>query len=375
MEGEWWRGVTLAHETLTAAAEHGSLARVDAAAALAERGLVLPDHFDGRRKWRRLLSPLAEGSVSAHDECARALADRVAIVSRGAVVVDLVAPHPDEIEPRGGGAHSPSLVALHRDQYVWGARQPRHPPDAARHVKSIAYYRPAPPDNVDGHNDWHRHIPSGGPNSVGRRDHLSDAVCAEIYLRGPVTTAIDVYEDLAWPEAYPASWTGGIYTHRPDAQSQHVTSPGRLGATVVSLVGWSTDSTGRRYYLARGGPAARLSPHDGVFCMWTRQCGIEEHAVAALPDLWGLRLPARFLHDAAPGDAVPGAAQRARDLRAAIALHPSGHTRAFVASLPPADRLALTPLVDPAHLPADYGAFVAGRVRNPHEAPGAHDPP
>lgn len=357
----WWHGVSLSHETPTAAAEHGSLARVDAVAALAQRGLVLPDHFDGRRKWRRLLAPQSKGYVSARDECARALADRVAIVSRGAVVVDLVAPHPNETEPHGD-ARSPSLVALHRDEYVWGARESGQTPEAARRVKSIVYYRPAPPD--DGNDDGHR------------RNRLSDAVCAEIYLRGPVTTAIDVHEDLAWPEAYAASWIGGIYAHRADAQPHHVTSPGRLGAAVVSLVGWSTDAaTGRRYYLARGGPAIRLSPHDSVFCMWACQCGIEEHAVAALPDLWGLRLPARFLHDAAPGDAVPGAAQRARDLRAAVALHPSGHTRAFVASLPPADRLALAPLVDPAHLPADHAAFVAGRARNPHEAPGAHDAP
>nr|UMO78747.1 Peptidase incomplete domain containing protein [Pandoravirus belohorizontensis] len=348
--------------------------RVDAAAALAERGLVLPDHFDGRRKWRRLLAPQSRGSVSARDECARALADRVAIMSRGAVVVDLVAPHPDETEPRGD-ARSPSLVALHRDQYVWGARESGQPPEAARRVKSIAYYRPTPPD--DGNNDdRHLHVASRHNDGARRRDRFSDAVCAEIYLRGPVTTAIDVHEDLAWPEAYATSWIGGIYAHRADAQPHHVTSPGRLGAAVVSLVGWSTDAdTGRRYYLVRGGPATRLSPHDGVFCMWARQCGIEEHAVAALPDLWGLRLPARFLHDAAPGDAVPGAAQRARDLRAAVVLHPSGHTRAFVASLPPADRLALAPLVDPAHLPADHAAFVAGRARNPHEAPGAHDAP
>ncbi|AJF97965.1 papain family cysteine protease [Pandoravirus inopinatum] len=172
MDGEWWRGVSLPHETLTAAAEHGSLARVDAATALAERGLALPDHFDGRRKWRRLLSPLAKGFVSAHDECARALADRVAIVSRGAVVLDLVAPHPNEIEPPGG-TRPPSLVALHRDQYVWGARQPRQPADAARRVKSIAYYRPAPSDHADGDNDWHQqqHI-VGSLTSTGRRDHF-----------------------------------------------------------------------------------------------------------------------------------------------------------------------------------------------------------
>lgn len=372
MDG-WWHDVSLSHETPMAAAEYASLARVDAATALAERGLVLPNHFDGRRKWRRLLAPQSKGSVSARDECARALADRVAIVSRGAVVVDLVAPHPDETEPRGD-ARSPSLVALHRDQYVWGAREPGQPPEAARRVRSIVYYRPAPPD--DGNDDGHPYVVRRRDDCAGRRDRFSDAVCAEIYLRGPVTTAIDVHEDLAWPEAYATSWTGGVYAHRADAQSHHVTSPGRLGAAVVSLVGWSTDAdTGRRYYLVRGGPAARLSPHDGVFCMWARQCGIEEHAVAALPDLWGLRLPARFLHDAAPGDAVPGAAQRARDLRAAVALHPSGHTRAFVASLPPADRLALAPLVDPAHLPADHVAFVAGRARNPHEAPGAHDAP
>ena len=118
-------GVSLPGETPAASAEYAALARVDAAAALHQRGVVLPDHFDGRRKWRGLLAlPTAEPTAPG-DECARALADRVAIVSHGAVLLDLVAPHDGETQRRAAdSAHRPSLVAFHRDQYVWGAHDP-----------------------------------------------------------------------------------------------------------------------------------------------------------------------------------------------------------------------------------------------------------
>jgi hypothetical protein len=371
-------GVSLPGETTAATAEHASLALVDASATLVGCGVPLPRHFDGRRKWRRLLSRPLSVVVTPGDECARALADRVAIASRGALLLDLVAPH-DETEPYTSGARPPSLVALHRNQYVWGARENQKTHETARRVKTIVYYRPAPtptdphlyanPDDATKEGIAQRHY----HGASAYLDRASDALCAEIYLYGPVTTAVDLYEDLAWPEAYPSSWIGGIYRQYGQGNGAR---PGRLGAIVVSLVGWSLDAaSGRRYYLARGGPAARLSPEDGIFCLWAGQCGVEEHAVAALPDLWGSRLPARFLHDAAPADSAPGEAQRARDLRGAMPLHPSGHTRTFVASLPPEERRALTPLVDPVHLPATDRPFIAGRVRNPHEAPGAHDPP
>ncbi|WBR14726.1 Papain family cysteine protease [Pandoravirus kuranda] len=365
MQMPWGHRVAMAHDTETAAVEHASLARIDALGALQKRGIALPDHFDGRRKWRRLLARPRDADASPGDECARALGDRAAILTRGAVVMDLVAPHPDETGAHARNAHEPpSLVALHRDQHVWGARErptgqgPFQTADAhlpsARRLKSLAYYRPAA---------------RGGDATLAS---AVDAVCAEIYTGGPVTTSVAVHEDMAWPEVYPASWDGGIYGHRTDYA---VGPPQRLGTAVLALVGWSTDATsGRRYYLARGGPAGALAG-DGVFRMWAGQCGIEDNAVAALPDLWGARVPARFLHDAAPGDTAPGSAQRTRDLRAAMPLHPSGHTRAFVGTLPDAERFALRPLVDAVHLPHDHAAFIAGRARNPHEAPGSHDPP
>ncbi|AVK77032.1 Peptidase incomplete domain containing protein [Pandoravirus macleodensis] len=353
--------VAMARDTPTAAAEHASLGQIDALGALERRGIALPNHFDGRRKWRRLLARPCDSGAPG-DECARALADRAAILSRGAVLVDLVAPHPDETGAHTRNQHEPpSLVALHRDQYVWGARERATEKDgqaaevhlpSARRLKSLAYYTPA-------------HRGDTATSTV-------DATCAEIYVGGPVTTSVAVHEDMAWPEVYPASWNGGIYGHRTDYATG---PPQRLGAAVLTLVGWSTDTTsGRRYYLARGGPAGALA-EDGVFRMWASQCGVEDNVVAALPDLWGARVPARFLHDAAPSDTSPGSAQRTRDLRAAMPLHPSGHTRAFVGTLPDTERFALRPLVDVAHLPHDHAAFIAGRARNPHEASGSHDAP
>lgn len=364
MQPSWGHHVAMAHDTPTATAEHGSLARIGAFGALQKRGIVLPKHFDGRRKWRRLLARPCNVEASPGDECARALADRAAILSRGALIMDLVAPHPDET---GADARNhreaPSLVALHRDQHVWGARERstregEQSADvylpSARRLKSLAYYGPAAP---------------GGDTMAAS---AVDAVCAEIYVGGPVTTSVAVHEDMAWPEVYPGSWDGGVYGHRTDYAAG---PPQRLGTAVLTLLGWSADAaTGHRYYLARGGPAGALA-EDGVFRMWAGQCGIEDNAVAALPDLWGARVPARFLHDAAPGDTTPGSAQRTRDLRAAMPLHPSGHTRAFVGTLPDAERFALRPLVDAVHLPHDHAAFVAGRARNPHEAPGSHDAP
>jgi hypothetical protein len=365
-----------------AAADHSGLAEVDAFDLLASAGVTaLPDHFDGRRKWRGLLAEAAQSadpSLSGCDraaaECARALADRVAIHTQGALVLDLGGPGADELDSEAATARLPAnLVALHRGLYVRGAREPCSSLDAgaieaARRVRSLVYYAPRPQTTAH----------AGSTAAMAAR---VDAIRAEIYARGPISAAIAVHDDMASPRDFPRSWHGGIYRARHGAT--------RVGTAVVTLLGWATvaadaaagsgppQAQQRREvaWIARGpfGPPHRTDRDAGTFLMAAGQCGAEDHAVAALPDLWGARLPARLLHDAAPCETDLTAAQRRRDLRAALALHPSGYTRTFVSSLDQETQRALAPLVDPARLP-DYARFVAARARNPHEAPGSHDP-
>jgi hypothetical protein len=339
----------------------------------AQPTLALPIHFDGRRRWGRLLTPPSDQGLSGACwafAAVSALGDRAAIWTWGAV-----RPWPDRVLRPG----------------VFGTLSARDIID--RDFDALTDAQTEAEADIVSANEIHhgsRHA-DYGHTLVGAFEalYIGGAGCAggwrcrplayyalastteadikaEIFAWGPVASAFALHEDFMYPERYPRSWPVGVYRHDPAA------CPRSFGGHAVVVVGWrqawlpSRSGTERdaskqhtcwivRHAWGAGWAPPRTAHPDGYFFMASGQCGVEANAVACVPDIHGLALDHRDAHRVAPP------LSDARRRRTTIHYPPS-------ADLIGPDR------IDSALLP-DMGTFVAAEVYGPWEPSGDRPQP
>ncbi|AJF97954.1 papain family cysteine protease [Pandoravirus inopinatum] len=189
-----------------------------------EGALALPAHFDGRRRWGRLLTSLRDQGLSG--ACwafavVSALGDRAALWTHGAVRA-----WPDGIARPG----------------VFSGLAPRDIIDCDFDALTDAQIE-GEADIVSANEIHHGHRHADyGHTLAGAAEvlYVGGVACeggwrcrslahyalasntemdvkAEIFAWGPVASAFALYEDFMYPERHPASWLGGVYRHDPAA--------------------------------------------------------------------------------------------------------------------------------------------------------------
>lgn len=353
----------------------------------------LPKFFDGRKKWNGLLSrPLNQGNCGAcwSFSSTSSMADRFAIFSKGQIkfvpspskpiicdyhptVADLSSQETirklNEKFIKDGACHGNSLPESFEYLYVYGTTTLEcFPYTFANYTSSEKL-----PFCIDLLGEKLDHCPSGVPMKIfrvkmpyfvqrkERRDTTDKDLMAEIYQRGPVSCGYVVYKDFMFPKDFPNSWKEGVYKHDPKVEEV-------MGGHAIVVVGWGTSKSGTPYWIIRNSWGEDWGD-DGYFLM-SRNCpdtNLEQNNMTCIPDIPGLELPEelqeRYLNS-----------NFHKALRQTFPLHESGFPMSIVTQLSEEERKWLTPLVAPGSLP-DLKTFVAAKMDNPMEIPGAESDP
>ncbi|ALX27567.1 papain-like cysteine peptidase [Golden Marseillevirus] len=353
----------------------------------------LPKFFDGRKKWNGLLSrPLNQGNCGAcwSFSSTSCLADRFAILSNGQVkfaasptkpivcdfhpsVQDLSSQRKirelNEKFIKDGACHGNSLPESFEYLYVYGTTTLGCFPYTFANYTSSEQL----PFCVDLVGKGFDHCPTGVPMRIyrvkmpyfvqrkERRDTTDRDLMAEIYQRGPVSCGYVVYKDFMFPKDFPKSWEEGVYKHDPAVTEV-------MGGHAIVVVGWGETKKGKEYWIIRNSWGEDWG--DGGYFLMQRNCqhlNLEQNNMTCIPDIPGLELPEelqeRYLNS-----------NFHKALRQTFPLHESGFPMSFVSQLTDEQKSWLKPLVDKSLLP-NLKTFIAGKMENPLEIPGAESDP
>lgn len=361
--------------------------------ALQKFELSLPKFFDGRKKWNGLLSPvLNQGNCGAcwSFSSTGCLADRFAIQSLGQIkfVASPAKPIICDIHPtvkdlqsqkiirelnekfiKNGACHGNSLPESYEYLYAYGTTTLNcFPYTFADYTNNEQL-----PFCIDLLGEKLDHCPSGvpmrifkvmAPYFIQREDKsktIDKDLMAEIYTRGPISCGYVVYEDFMFPEKYPKSWVDSVYSHDPKVENV-------VGGHAIAVVGWGETKAGVPYWIIRNSWGVEWG--DAGYFKMARNCELcelESNNMACIPGIHGLKLANGFLENY-----INSPFHKA--LRDTFPVSDAGYPLSIVNSLTEDQRKWLKPLVDPKTLP-DLNTFVAAKMVNPLEIPGAEESP